>query len=77
MKLIVGGGRFQKTSEIQFMIGPWAGLDVLTLPATTLLFMRILAIAMLGPWTSTGSREFLPRQRGPEPNFASMRLHPW
>jgi len=48
--------------------------DAPTLPATTLLWMRVLGNSYAWPWAGTGSREFLPRQGGPEPSFASTGL---
>ena len=39
--------------------------------------LRVLqcwAIPILGPWAGTGPSEFLPRQGGPEPSFASTGL---
>jgi len=45
--------------------------------AATGVGLRVLqcwAIPILGPWAGTGPSEFLPRQGGPEPSFASTGL---
>ena len=47
--------------------------------AATGVGLRVLqcwAIPILGPWAGTGPSEFLPRQGGPEPSFASTGLRP-